>query len=480
MNEYILTGAVILGLLGVGFGLLMVYGVSEVVYFGIAVTAVAIFGALAYSWWQTKVDKTVETLKVDVLMKIRRDYAETKEFITQAGELTDVAPILRDLELLKEELKKLNLFEVEDQNTEAFKAYTLTRIEKENRKTDQKLRSLEALAAGEYKPRLDEYINNLRGALSKLQAGGYRIQGQIGEFGEVAGLISKSLREMLDKKKKLFEKSVAIIDLCITEAEEICTACTKLGDVASIDECIKEARANRLEPDKAVRLLVESRRKLTGMLKGTFEEQRTQLVSSLEEVLKLVQGEQVGAEWRAAVEGLLAKALSADDPGQTKELQGLEAQYKSKTFSLISELHGRINKLEEETGKYYDEKVWTPDLEIEGLVKSVSPRDELKSFTAKATEALAHLTQQLEKDAVFLKVIQSYAKVEPLIVKKLEDKGELKAAEFDVKYPDKFLALYSLKHQETTFTDGTLAMKKAPSKEASSLKERLLKKRKVQ
>jgi hypothetical protein len=476
MKQYLLASAAILSCIGLGFLLLIFYGVTEVAYFGVLLILLSLSTSLIYSWYKTKRDETVDRLKLDLVKKIRKDFSDTQGFLSKASDLIDTEPVLQDLFSLKKNLTNLGLFEDESKTDKALQKHTLTFIEKEGRKADQRLRSLEARAAAEYKPRLEALTSDLRGHLGKLQGEGYQIGKEVREFDEFSKSLSKSLREMLDKKEKLLDRFESIVDLSVQEATDLIDACRKLRretgsplEIAPLVRRMEEVKEGRQRGGgtEVIDLLVEVRRGVKDLLRDGFEVQRDHLLHSIRKTLDLIQSDHVDGEERRRMEALLSRCVSLHDPARLRECRGLEEEYKSHTLSILAGLHAKLRNLEKGMEEYANEEIWMPDEEIEDLVAKVRADADLPTFLKASTEALRHLIDQLDKDSSFSKVIQSFGKIEPIITSKLEEKGKVAPKDLNVKFPEKFLFLYQLKHPDTALnTRGTLIPRKAVKKTA--------------
>ncbi|MDP6612641.1 MAG: hypothetical protein QF673_01320, partial [Candidatus Hydrothermarchaeota archaeon] len=198
MNEYVLSAAIIIAFLAIGFFFLIQFGVSVVAYFGIGIILVTIVGSVIYTWWKTQTDKTVERLRNELLLKIKRDISDTHKYVLEAEELVEQESVLMDLEAIQKGLIGQKLFDENLNITENVKKFTLTLIEQENRGTEQRLRGLENMVAVNYKPKLDEYIQEFNSKLEALERAGYVIKDKKEVFLALAAQETTSLREMLE------------------------------------------------------------------------------------------------------------------------------------------------------------------------------------------------------------------------------------------------------------------------------------------
>jgi len=458
MNEYKLTAIAIWIILGLGFVFLIYFGVSQVTYFGISIILLSLAGSVVYAWWKTQSDKTIEKLKAEILLKIKKDYTDAQKLIAEAGEMASIDSVRRDLESLRSNLIKLKLYDADFNTAEEAAKYTLTVIEQENRRVEQRLRSLEALAAIEVKPKLDEYIQELRLKLDKLGKAGYKIEEEVRSFETIEAQESKSLRELLEKKEKLTEKFVSILNDCTAEASGILATSQRYGIVKTVEHALLKIKIEDF--DGSVAILVDARNRLKDFLKDFFAVERNEFSASVEGVYKLLDSEQVAPEKMKEAEDLKSRVLSMSDPGTIGELQELKIRFKNITASIVAELHEKLRSLKAEIKAYAPgREMWTSDELAEPLVRRVNTEDEVKVFTRHATNALEHVTKQLAKDAAFIKILQNYDKVEQIISKKLEERGKLSASALNVKYPEKFLILYSKRHPDTEYTESTTTLK---------------------
>jgi hypothetical protein len=452
MNEYVMTFLAILGTLLVGLGLLIRFGVSEVAYFGIAVLLLAIFGSIFYTWWKTQTDKTINKLKVEILMKIRDDYWIARQMIEDAQDLVNMDDILQNLDSIKESLIKKKLYSNDMQKIErTVEKMTLTAIEQESRRVEQRLVSLEALAASSYRPNLEQFVEGLQSKLKDLKAVGYAIDKRIDDFNMKAAKTAKGPRELIEKKKEISEDYQAIIELCIKEASELCEMARKYGDVAALDEKIALAREGNVE------VLIEVRGKLKEIVSDVFSRQLNKLIQNLEKITKVIQSEHVSPKDRDEIEDILAYIKAFEDPGLLVELQRYETKFKNMVSAIIQRLDTDLHSLESDIKAHeLSSKIWSRDEKIQGLIDKVDIKQPLDKFTDSSREALVHILAQLDEDRAFLKIVENYPKIEPIIRQHLDEKKSVSPEDLNIKYSDKFLILYNLKNPKTKMVKGVL------------------------
>lgn len=461
MNEYVLTAGVIIAILSLGLIFLLRFGVTEVAYFGIFIIIATIIGSVIYTWWKTQSDRTVERLRNELLLKIKRDIADTKKYVTEAAELVDQEPVLMDIEGIKRNLINLGLYDEEFRITQEVKKFTLTLIEQENRRTEQRLRGLENMAAVSYRPILDSYIQNFDSKLNELETAGFGIKKQRRDFRALAAQESVSLRDMLEKKKRITEEFAEILKVCVSEIQTLLTLSKKYGAVKKIERTVSQVRKNLSDSDAAVELLIDARNKLKNFLRDFFEIEYNQISSSVKTISPLLKNEYISDKRREAIDGMIEKALQMRDPGLLGELQKLKKDYKKEVSLLVQELNRKAKTLEKEIEERSPPKeIWRRDDVAEHLVRRLNVDTELRVFSRHAAEAIEHLTNRLREDDAFLRILQNYDKVEPLITMKLSQGGEIAAVNLNVKYPEKFLVLYSKKHPDTIYRQTTSTLVK--------------------
>ncbi len=461
MHEYVLTAGIIIAILAVGFFFLIQFGVSAVAYFGIAIILIAIVGSVVYTWWKTQTDKTVERLRNELLLKIKRDLADTRKHILEAGELVDQEPVLMDLDAIQKGLINQKMYDENFNITSEARKFTVTLIEQENRRTEQRLRGLENMAAVNYKARLDGYIQEFSSKLEALELAGYGIKAEKEEFQALAAQESTSLREMLEKKKRVTEAFLRILRKCMAEVQGLLSLSQKYGSVKKVEKTMARARKGLSNFDTAVELLIESRTKLKNFLKDFFDIEYNQVSSSIRILSPLLRDEHIDGERRKAMEEMFEEALNMRDPGLLGELQKIKAEYKKEVSSMVGELHRELKRLEGEIqAREPPKEIWQADDIVDSMVKRLSVDTELRVFTRHASDALRHLAEKLRSDDAFLRILRNYDKVEPLITMKLNQRSELPASELNVKYPDKFLIIYSKRHSDTIYRQTTSTLVK--------------------
>jgi hypothetical protein len=345
--------------------------------------------------------------------------------------------------------------------TEEVKKFTLTLIEQENRRTEQRLRGLENMAAVNYKPKLDEYIQEFNSKLEALELAGYNIKGEKEAFLALAAQETTSLRDMLEKKKRVTEAFSGVLRKCVTEVQDLLALSQKYGAVKKVENTVAKARKNMSNFDTAVELFIDSRTKLRNFLRDFFDIEYNQVSSSIRTLSPLLKDEHIDGERRKTLEELMEEALDMQDPGLLGELQSLKTKYKKEVSSIVEELYMELKRLAVEIqAKNPPEEIWRADDIGDSIIKRLSVDTDLRVFTRHAADALRHLTNKLNSDDAFLKILHNYDKVEPLITMKLNQMGELPASELNVKYPDKFLIIYSKRHSDTIYRQTTSTLVK--------------------
>jgi hypothetical protein len=461
MNEYVLTAAVILAILGAGLGLLLRFGVTEAAYFGVFIVAATIMGSVGYTWWKTQTDKTVERLRRELLLKIKKDIANTKKNVTEASELVEQDQVLADIEEIKRNLINLGLYDKNFRVTRNAKNFTLTLIEQENRKTEQRLRGLENMAAVNYRPKLEEYIEGLESWLDELENTGFRIQGQREEFRKIATQDSVSLKELLDKRERIARAFSGILKECGTEVQELLKLAEKYGSVKRMSKTVAKAKKSFEDFETGVEDLVEARNQLKNFLQDFYEIEHRQMTSSINNLSPALKNDYIPRERRETLERIMEEATAITDPGLIGELHRLKKEYKEEVLSLVREMHSSLKDLEEKISAFSPPTdIWMEDEKGEALVGRLRIDSELRVFSRHSAEAIEHLTSRLRESDVLLRILQNYDKIESLITAKLRHSGRLAATDLNVKYSDKFLLIYSKKHSDTIYRQTTSTLVK--------------------
>ncbi|MEE8168086.1 MAG: hypothetical protein V3T58_04360 [Candidatus Hydrothermarchaeales archaeon] len=453
MNEYVAATIVIAATIGVGFFLLVNFGIAEVAYFGLGVIAVSILGSVLYTWWKTTSDKTIEKLKVETLSKIRMEFNKTQDLVTQSSNLIDIKDIQRELDAIRSSLIKLRLFDENfERVTRGVYKSTLTFIEQQTRKTEQKLLSLETLTAGSYKPELNEHIRNLGSKLQELEGAGYSIGQGVKDFDAVANYYAKSLEELVEKDRRADEVFTSLLTSCVEEVTTIASTAKKYGDTNQAEEDITKAMKRMDDLDACVSLFITARNKLKDIMASSFAKQHTRLLSSVEKHLEFLGGE--ATKYSFPIRELKDRISSLNDPGRMDELQELDAQFKNKLAATLAELNHELSDMEAEITPHEPGKdFWDRDDGIGELVDKVDPSQELDAFSKDSLKALKRVTVQYRKDVMFMKVLENFKKLEPIITQRLKENGKLAGPDLKVKYADKFMHFYSSKHSDVEFKE---------------------------
>ncbi|MDP6459841.1 MAG: hypothetical protein QF829_03510, partial [Candidatus Hydrothermarchaeota archaeon] len=183
--------------------------------------------------------------------------------------------------------------------------------------------------------------------------------------------------------------------------------------------------------------------------------------SSIRTLSPLLKAEHIDSERRKTIEEIMEEALGMQDSGLLGDLQNLKVKYKEEISSIVEELDGELKRLAGDIqAKKPPEEIWRADDIEASIINRLRMDTELRVFTRHAAEALRYLTNKFNSDDAFLKILHNYNKVEPLITMKLNQMGELPASNLNVKYPDKFLIIYSKKHSDTIYRQTTSTLVK--------------------
>ncbi len=461
MNEYVLTALVILTILGAGLGILLRFGVTEAVYFGVFVIVATIIGSLAYTWWKTQTDKTVERLRRELLLKIKKDIASTKEYVKKASKLVDQKQVLADIEEIKRSLINMGLFDKNFGITHNAKKYTLTMIEQENRRTEQRLRGLENMAAINYSPKLEEYAKNLDSWLDELENAGFRIQEQRREFRNIMAHESVTLRDLLEKHEHINRAFSRTLQQCSKELQKLLSIAEKYGSVKRISSSVAKAKKSLKNFEKGVENLISARNQLKNFLKDFYEIEYRQMASSVKSISSVLKNDYVPTERKQSLESIMRQAMDITDPGLIGGLQRLKKEFKNEVMSLVQEMHNKLREIESNIAAYSPPAdIWDEDEKVEALVSRLRIGSEVRVFSRHAAEAIEHLAERLKESEALLRILQNYDRIEGLITMKLNKDGRLAAADLNIKYSDKFLLIYSKKHSDTIYRQTTSTLVK--------------------
>ncbi len=452
MNEYIVTASVIAAILVAGFFLLVNFGVTIVTYFGIGLVAVSIAGGVIYTWWKTAKDKTIEKLKTETLSKMREEFIKTSNYVDEAVELVNVKEVKEGLNALRDGFIKLGLFDekFERVETKGLGKHTLTFIEQQTRRGEQRLRGLETLTAGTYKPELDGYVQSLSGRLRKLYESGYPLGAGLKDFEAVQSRTPKSLVEMIEKKRMISNLFSAMLVKCYGEAEALLNFAGTYGDTKLAEDEIRTAKERSEDVDAYVSLLASARNKLKEILSSTFAKRRSVIFSSIQRTIEVLGGDM--DDFKKGTEELLTEVSSITDPGRLGELLHMENKFKNTLTSFLTKLNDDLLRMESDIISHGPTKdLWARDEGIATLVEKVDPSMEISHFTDEVVKALGRALEQYRNDVMFKKVVENFGKVEPIIQRKLREQGRLSIADLHVKYAEKFLQFYSVKHPEVEF-----------------------------
>lgn len=459
MNEYVVTALAILISIGVGFFLLISFGVSWVAYSAIGFISLSILGSYAYTWWKTKSDRTVHSLKNEILIKIKNEMQDMQNVITQAEELAKMSSSKHDLDIIRHNLINMKFYDKDFRLSPGVEKYTLTFVEQEGRKVEQKLRPLRALAAGIYRPKLDEYINSSKEKLKRLFDAGYDISDNSENFNVISSLPAKSLREMVEKKERIDSIVLKTLDMCLEEANRLATTSKELGDTEHLEKNISQV--DKQDFESSIGHLVAAREGIKEILNDAFVSQRSKLILNVRKVQTIMESDNIDAEQKRTISEMKNTLDAMTDSGKIQQLKDLEVQFKTNTTKSIEDFYSKIKGMEEKIKLHSpDERIWTLNERIPGLVESVDISKTIDEFSGDGVRALQALVEQLDRDVAFMKIIENYAKVEPLIARKLEENGKITDVDLKVKYVEKFLLLYNLKNPKTTFKEKPLTLAK--------------------
>tara|TARA_B100001964_G_scaffold243399_2_gene321266 strand:- start:976 stop:2364 length:1389 start_codon:yes stop_codon:yes gene_type:complete len=456
MNEYILSTAIIIVILAIGLIVLIQFGVSFAAYFGVTIILITILGSVLYTWWKTKKDKTVESLKHELLLKIKHDILETNENIINSEELINQKQVLIDLDSIKNSFIIQKLFDENFDTTENFKKFTLTHMEQENRKTEQLLRGLENIAAVNYNPKLEMYIQELNSKLDDIVSAGYNIKLERESYLEIARKETTTLREMLRKRKVVRVEFSAILKKCLIEVKALLTLSQKYGQILNVGKKITKSQDNLTDFTTSVELLIDSRVDLRNFLSDFFKVEYKEISSSINSLSPFLKDAHITSDEKIEIEEIIENILETKEAGLLNSLQDQKVIFKNRVSSITEHLNRDLQILSKEIQKYTPhEDIWKADEMEDPIIKRMRVDSELRVFTRHAADALKYLTDTLHNDNILLKILKNYGNVEPLITMKLEQQNELSAADLNVKYPEKFLIIYSKKHSNTIYRKTT-------------------------
>lgn len=457
MNEYVVTALAILVSVGIGFFLLIAFGVSWVGYFVIGVIVLSILGSYVYAWWKTQSDKTVDKLKIEILIKMKKELIDMNRVIAQAEGLVEMTSFKHDLDLIRYNLINLKFYDKEFKLSQGVEKYTLTFVEQESRRVEQKLRTLGALAAGSYRPKLDAYSGDLKSKIERLYDAGYDIRENLEAFKTISLWSSKSLREMITKKNRLDIAMLKTLDRCVAEVTRLATTSKEFGDTDHVEKDIADVDERDFEA--SVSHLVAAREGVKGILNDAFVTRHSRLLLNVKKMQTIMKSENIDDEKKQTVAEMRDVLEKMTDPGRILELKDLEVQFKTYATKAVEDIYSKIQGMEKNIKRHTpDERIWTLNENIPSLVGKVDISKKVDEFSTDAVEALQALVEQLDRDAAFMKIIDNYKKVEPLIARKLGEKGKITDVDLKVKYVEKFLLLYNLKNPDTVFKEKPLML----------------------
>ena len=408
---------------------------------------------------------------------MKKELQDMDMVISRAESLIRVKSFKQDLDMLVNNLIKLKFYSKEFKLSPGVEKYTLTFVEQQSRMTEQKLRTLGAMAAGNYRSKLDEYVDGIKSKLEMLLVAGYDIERDLESFNAAANQPSKSLRELVGKKESLDLSMLKTLEKCAGEAARLATTSKEFGDTANVEKEINNIDTSSFE--SSVSHLVTARESIKGILSDAFVSQHTKLITNTKRVQAIMQSENVGAAQRKGIEEMRNTLESMNDPGRILEIKDLEVQFKTYTTNAIENIHQKIKKLEESIKIHQpDDRIWTLNTEIPSLVEKVDISKKIDDFSRDSINALHALVHQLDIDEAFMKIIENYQKVEPLITRKLKEHGKVTEDDLNIKYVEKFLLLYNLKYPETKFKKDRLTLPKKAKRTTKKVTKKTKKQKK--
>jgi hypothetical protein len=205
-----------------------------------------------------------------------------------------------------------------------------------------------------------------------------------------------------------------------------------------------------------VELLIDSRVDLRNFLSDFFKVEYKEISSSINSLSPFLKDAHITSDEKIEIEEIIENILETKEAGLLNSLQDQKVIFKNRVSSITEHLNRDLQILSKEIQKYTPhEDIWKADEMEDPIIKRMRVDSELRVFTRHAADALKYLTDTLHNDNILLKILKNYGNVEPLITMKLEQQNELSAADLNVKYPEKFLIIYSKKHSNTIYRKTT-------------------------
>jgi len=388
----------------------------------------------------------VEKFKQGILTSTRRDILALREELEEAGDLIDTQPFLLEIERIEKELIKKGYFDRELNLVEKkLEKKTLTQIEQEGRKIEQQLRSLEGLAAGAYREKVDHFLERYRRDMELLRESGFGIGGSYSEFTVVERRHAQSLEELTGKKregeeiftramKKGLEECFHLIAIAQEQGEDLEESLREL-------ERLKELSSHREKVARLVRLKEDVSRHV----EKPFLEKKKEVEDFVGRALSIMDRDFIEeeAESLREVERELARVKG---PAQMIVLENLQRKAREGGLKAMRGLSTRVENLARELDREVEDR--------RGAIEELKSVEDFNLFARKAGEALEELVEELEKSHIENKILSSYSKVEPLIDKLLKGRKSVSMEEVKVKYAESFMKRYAERHPGVKFKAG--------------------------
>ena len=259
-------------------------------------------------------------------------------------------------------------------------------------------------------------------------------------------------RDALDDAREQADEG---IESAIETVREMTRGDNRPDDIDVIESELKNASeaADTHDYYEAVDSVLEARDRLRDQFSGSFEVEREQLSTLLDAVLNSEVDQHVAAEHIDDVTEMKRDVDSLDSALELAELTRKRSQLRRTCVSVLRSMERdledavrTLNSTDLPDG-YYSE----PPIVDERAADRISDIDDLERFTAEWADAAARLGDALGTASTKASVVEAYDDFAEQIDRKLQQSGEVSAADLPVRHAEQFLGLYNRRDPSVEF-----------------------------
>ena len=189
-------------------------------------------------------------------------------------------------------------------------------------------------------------------------------------------------------------------------------------------------------------------------LQTVFAEQKEVLLNAIDEILKDIDD---SVSERAQIVEIKEKVVQYTSPLMLPLLMELNENLLNTSREVVENVYEEIRERGEEIAAFDPpEYFWNPEMIPEDEFQHLCSERDISRFALMFGSVYKSFKSRADYDSLKIRILKSFSKtVEQRIRKKVEEKGQVKAAELGVAQPEEFLMLYASFHLETKYDETT-------------------------